>query len=162
MNTIYPNDIVILEPLNITDAHRFYEIYRQPVFSVNGRNNVFLENETAQAFTKRIILACDFIFTIRPMGNEALIIGDCALHHWNKENHEIEIGGSLLPAYWGQGYMPAAFKHLMDIARDWFNVKTLIGKTQPDNCNAIRLAEKMGFEKVYEDFQNTIFRKHLG
>lgn len=161
MNAVYSNELVLLKPLDISDARRFYEIYKQPVFFENGGNNVFLENETAPAFTERIRSTCECIFTIRPTGNKDLIIGDCALHHWNRATNEIEIGGSLFQAYWGKGYMKSAFELLMNIARDWLNIKVLIGKTQPDNHNAIRLAEKMGFEKVYEDFEKTILQKRL-
>jgi len=61
-----------------------------------------LANKTSTEFTRRIISLCEFIFTIRSKENPDRIVGDCALHHWNKETNEIVIGGSLYPEYWGK------------------------------------------------------------
>ncbi|HMR83145.1 MAG TPA: GNAT family N-acetyltransferase [Niabella sp.] len=106
---------VILNHLTVKDAYFFYKLYAHPELIVNFDESPFLQNETPVQFTERIISHCEYIFTIRPADHPNLVIGDCALHHWDKQKEEIVIGGSLLPEYWGKGYMQAAFELLTGI-----------------------------------------------
>lgn len=159
------NDKVILNNLTVTDAGFLYKIYTHPALTVNFDESPFLQNETPTEFTERIISLCEYIFTIKPTDKPNdkpnLIIGDCALHHWDKQNNEIVIGGSLFPEYWGKGFMQAAFELLTEIAKQELGVKTLLGLTKTRNIKAIRLVEKMGFVKHQIDEQNTIMRKEI-
>lgn len=158
---MYSNKKVKLEKLTENDADIFYEIYSHPQLTINFDESPFLANETPTEFTKRIISLCEFIFTIRLTENPDIIIGDCALHHWNKETNEIVIGGSLIPEYWGKGLMQSAFELLTMIAKQDLGIKTLLGPTKTRNHKAIRLVEKMGFEKHQVDGNDTIMRKEL-
>ncbi|MBF6596813.1 MAG: GNAT family N-acetyltransferase [Fermentimonas sp.] len=155
------NDKVILEKLSVNDANIFYSLYANPHLSGDFDESSFLQNETPTHFTERIITSCKYIFTIRPKDNPELIIGDCALHHWNQQKREIEIGGSLLPKYWGKGYMQAAFELLIIIAKKELRVEALLGQTKTSNIKAIRFSEKMGFVKHQIDGQATIMRKEI-
>lgn len=155
------NHKVILTPLTVKDADFFYKIYTHPALTVNFDESPFLPNETSTAFTERIISSCVYIFTVRPTEQPHLMIGDCALHHWDQQNHEIVIGGSLLPEYWGKGYMQAAFELLIEMAKQELGVKTLLGSTKTRNSKAIRLVEKMEFIKYQVDEQDTIMRKEI-
>lgn len=158
---MYSNDKVILEQLTENDADFFYEIYSLPQLTVNFDESPFLPDETPIEFTKRIILLSEFIFTIRPITQLELIIGDCALHHWNKDTNEIVIGGSLFPAYWGKGFMQSAFELLAEFAKKESGVKALLGMTKTRNHKAIRLVEKMGFVKYQIDENEITMRKEL-
>ena len=158
---MYPNDKVILEQLTENDADFFYEIYSLPQLTVNFDESPFLPDETPIEFTKRIISLSEFIFTIRPITQPELIIGDCALHHWNKDTNEIVIGGSLFPAYWGKGFMQSAFELLAEFAKKELGVKALLGMTKTRNHKAIRLVEKMGFVKYQIDENEITMRKEL-
>lgn len=158
---MYSNNKVILEQLTENDADFFFDIYSNPQLTENFDESPFLPNETAVEFTKRIILLCELTFTIRPKENPDLIVGDCALHHWNKETSEIVIGGSLFPEYWGKGLMQSAFELLTVVAKQDLGVKILLGLTKTRNFKAIRLVEKMGFEKHQVDDNDTIMRKEL-
>jgi ribosomal-protein-alanine N-acetyltransferase len=73
-------------------------------------------------------------------------IGICALHHWNKETKTIEIGGTLLPAYWGSEIMKECFQQLIQFAYNEFGIDKVIGKTYSENKRAIQLVKKLGFE----------------
>ena len=158
---MYSNDKVILEKLSLNDAHIFYSLYANRQLNENYDESPFLQNETPTHFTERIITSCKYIFTIRPKDNPDLIIGDCALHHWNQQKREVEIGGSVFPKYWGKGYMQAAFELLTIIAKQELEVEALLGQTKTRNIKAIRFAEKMGFEKHQLDGQDTIMRKEI-
>ncbi len=158
---LHSNDKVILEPLTENDAEIFYLLYADPLLKVNFDKEPFLPGESPLAFTKRIISLCDFIFTIRPTYDPALIIGDCALHHWDKEQEQIFIGGSLVPAFWGKGYMSSAFQILAGVAKQVMGVKYLLGQTSAHNLNAIRMAEKMGFAIQEVNINEVIIKKSI-
>lgn len=158
---MYKNKKVILVPLSDSDSGAFYSIYNQPDFWKAGINMVFQCQETPEMFTNRIMSLCSRIFTIRPAGDYGLIIGDAALHHWNRETNEIEIGGSLFSEYRGKGYMKCAFELLLDMAKNEMGIKKVIGKTTPDNTAAIRLAEKIGFKKDTDDMDGIVLKRHL-
>lgn len=55
----------------------------------------------------------------------------------------------------------SAFNLLTDMARDKLGIKALLGTTKTRNFKAIRLVEKMGFEKVKIDGQDTIMKKTI-
>ncbi|MEZ0453686.1 GNAT family N-acetyltransferase [Sphingobacterium thalpophilum] len=155
------NDQVVLCPLTEADADFFYAIYSHPQLAVNFDESPFLENETAIGFTKRIISVCEYNFTIRSTENPQIIIGDCALHHWDQTTEQIAIGGSLLPEYWGKGFMQAAFGLLFLLAKENLGVKSIVAVTTTRNHKAIRLAEKMGFKKIEANEVDTVLRKEL-
>jgi ribosomal-protein-alanine N-acetyltransferase len=158
---MYSNDKVVLEPLKDEDADFFYNLYTYPELIIDLGGSPFLTGETPTGFTRRIASLCEFIFTIRPKEHPDLMVGDCALHHWNKEAGEISIGGALVPECWGTGLMQSAFELLTVIAKQELGVKTLIGQTKTGNHKAIRLAEKMGFIKYSVDADETIMRKEI-
>jgi ribosomal-protein-alanine N-acetyltransferase len=155
------SDEVILEPLTEKDAGFFYGLYSHPQLTVNFDESPFLANETPTEFTRRIISGCEFIFTIRPIANPELVIGDCALHHWNKETNEIVIGGSLFPEYWGKGFMQSAFDLLTAIAKQDLGITALLARTKNKNLRAIRLVEKSGFKRHQVDDNETIMRREV-
>lgn len=158
---MYKNDKIILKELTKEDADYLYNIYSHPEVRLNLDESPFLENETAVEFTERIISICEYIFTIRTVQEPNIIIGDCALHHWNKENKEIAIGGSLFPQYWGKNYMKYAFELLHEIAKNELGVKTIIGVTNTINKKAIRMVEKMGYLKHKVDENDIIMKREI-
>ena len=158
---MHSNNTVILRELTVNDAEIFYKIYSDPLIVLNFDESPFLDNETPAQFTERIISSCNYIYTIRPVGNPNLIIGDCALHHWDNKKKEIAIGGSLFPEYCGLGYMKDAFGQLIKIAKQELGVNTIFGQTKTRNINAIRFVEKIGFIKHQSDEQHTILRMEI-
>lgn len=155
------NEKILLKPLTVDDADFIHKIYTHPALTVNFDESPFLPNETVEQSTARLIEVCQYIFTIRPIENPDLIIGDCALHHWDEEKKEVVIGGSLFPEYWGKGLMQSAFELLTEIAKQELGAKVLLGPTKTRNEKAIRLVEKMGFAKYHVDEQDTIMRKEI-
>ncbi|HAO07662.1 MAG TPA: hypothetical protein DCQ50_11865 [Chryseobacterium sp.] len=158
---ILSDKIVVLKKLSLEDAESYYKIYSHPAIIMSYDESPFLKNETPAQFTERIIRLCEYIFTIRPANQPHLIIGDCALHHWNKQQKSIEIGGSLFPDFWGKGYMKAAFELLIKFSKQQLAVKSIYGSTSASNAKAIRLVQKMGFEKYQLNGPNIIMKKEI-
>ncbi|HMR83772.1 MAG TPA: GNAT family N-acetyltransferase [Niabella sp.] len=151
---------ILLKRLTIEDAEAFHNLYF-PKFKQGRQSEVHIGiDKTPSEFAEFIASVCNEIFTIRMAANPDIIIGDCALHHWNKENYEIEIGGFLLPAYWGKGIMANAFGHLICLAREEYNAETLVAKTEPINKNALKFAKKMGFDfRTFEENKVVLFKR---
>ncbi len=158
---MYANEKVIFEQLSVDNADFIYALYSHPQLAEYFDESPFIQNETPLLFTKRISSHCAYIFTIRPADQPNLIMGECALHHYNQQKRAIEIGGSLLPEFWGQGFMQSAFELLTTIAKQELGVETLIGQTNARNYRAIRLAEKMGFEKQPSGNGSVTMRKDI-
>ncbi|WP_057940270.1 GNAT family N-acetyltransferase [Algoriphagus resistens] len=142
MQEKFKNDKILLKRLAVNDADQYYKLYT----AQNGRYHDYSSIKPIE-FTEQIIAKCNCIFTIRSVQDSTKIIGDCALHHWNKEKNEMEIGGLLLPHYWGRGFMASAFQILADLAKKEFGIQTLIARTESTNSKALRFAMKNGFAK---------------
>ena len=112
-------------------------------------------------FTKHIISLCNNIYTIRTIDNQSEIIGDCALHDWNKEKKEIEIGGTLLPEYLGKGIMKSAFELLIEFAQKEYAVDKIIAKTEITNDKALKFAEKIDLKKFEINDKTILLEKRL-
>jgi [ribosomal protein S5]-alanine N-acetyltransferase len=152
---------IILKPLVRADADFLYSMYTNPAIAANYKEPPFSDGESADSFATRLISVCEAIFTIRLVDSPDIAIGDCALHHWNPDTKEIEIGGCLMPAYWGKGLMKEAFELLSVLARTKFDAHSLIGNTELTNLKAARLVEKMGFKRDRIEGENLLFRKML-
>ena len=56
-----------------------------------------------------------------------------------------DIGFSLLPSYWSQGYALEASRTVMNQARQVHGLNTLLAITNSDNASSIRLLSTLGF-----------------
>ncbi len=156
------NKQLLLKRLTEKDAIAFHSLY----FPKDGQESEKVEsNENCRAafeFTESIISQCNDIFTIRTTANPEKIIGDCALHHWNKQKNEIEFGGSLLPDYWGKGLMATAFLIMIPYAQQTYAIKKVVANTTAENINALKFAAKLGFRIVETMENNVLLEKDLG
>lgn len=157
MDTVLRKDNIILKQLSDEDALGFYHLYNPeaaPGHPVTG-------TKTPLEFTRHIISLCNMIFSIRMAADPGVIIGDCALHDRDEVEGEIEIGGTLVPAYWGEGVMKTAFELLIVRAQQQYPVDKIIAKTEQENLNAIKFAQKMGFKIAGVDAGIVLLKKQL-
>lgn len=141
---------IILKEMSVKDSESFYRLYFEDKSAIQDQTTNE-EHMNPVQFTEHILSLCEELYSIRTVENEHIIIGDCALHHWNPEEKKIEIGGSLLPKYWGKGIMSAAFELLTGLAKEKYQVNVLVAKTEITNLKALKFAEKLGFQKMSND-----------
>ncbi|WP_257666147.1 GNAT family N-acetyltransferase [Parapedobacter tibetensis] len=144
---VLSNSKVVLNVLTYADAEPFFRLYSNPEL-YDADECPIQSGDTPESFSLRIVARCEMVWTIRLATCPDAIIGDCALHHWDSENAEIEFGGSLLPEFWGQGIMPSAFQSVIAFAKEEYGVKSVVSHTLTGNQKAIRFANKMGFKQV--------------
>ena len=144
-----------LTVLTHNDAADFFDLY------CHTQEKAIKSGEDAEQFAVRIAASCEMIWTIRLCCYPHSIIGDCALHDWDKDTEEIAFGGSLIPKYWGQGIMAAAFHLVATFAGEFYQVKSIKCTTSPANRQARRFAEKLGFKQCGITADTVLLKKKL-
>ncbi|MBL7704271.1 MAG: GNAT family N-acetyltransferase [Taibaiella sp.] len=157
MDTVMSKGNIILKTLSDEDALAFYRLYNPE----GALEHVITGGKSPLEFTRHIISLCDEIYSIRMLDAPDIIIGDCALHDLNQSNREIEIGGTLLPGYWGKGIMKAAFELLIARAQQQYLVDKIIAKTEKGNLKALKFAQKMGFKTTTTKGDSVMLIKYL-
>ena len=157
-NTILRNSNIILQPVTKAHAAFIYNLYTNPLVAADLEPGIFLPAETPEEFTTRILAACEYWWVIM-LAKPARPVGDCALHHPNREQHEIETGGALLPDYWGQGIMRAAIDLMAGFACKTLQMQYLTATTAAHNTKALCMAEKAGFGLHRSDSTSVILRR---
>lgn len=76
-----------------------------------------------------------------------VFMGDFSFWRIDKKNHRAEIGYTLLPDYWGNGYMQEAMTVLLDFGFRKLNLHSIEANINPDNENSRKLLLKLGFKK---------------
>lgn len=72
-------------------------------------------------------------------------IGDISFWRLIREHYRVEIGYSLHPDYWQQGYMTEAARCAIDYAFSILHVHSIEANVNPNNIASIRLLEKINF-----------------
>lgn len=160
-NSWQVNEDIFLSPLQEADAESYWALYEQPLVQRHYESSPFKPGETEAEFTCRIRGLCEHIWTIRKFSAPGIVIGDCALHDWNKEAGEMEIGGVLHPAHWGEGIMINVMKYVINFAAVELGVGKMNAKTSKYNDNAIRLLHKLGFFEIGAEGNTVLFQKSL-
>lgn len=65
--------------------------------------------------------------------------------------NEVEVGYGSLPKYWGKGYAKEMLKCLMDHAKSYSEIKTLVGIVNANNKVSMKILEKHNFRLIIED-----------
>lgn len=79
--------------------------------------------------------------------DEKKMIGSFAFWRIIKNHCRAEFGYSLLPEYWGKGYMEESFQTLIGFAFKNMGIHSLEANVNPGNDRSIRLLERFGFRK---------------
>ena len=79
-------------------------------------------------------------------------LGDCGLT-WQEVNGrlELEVGYHMRTDVQGRGYASEAAAACKDLARDVLHVQQLVAIIHPDNAASLRVAEKIGMQRIEEE-----------
>jgi len=142
------SSLLHLQSLTLADADFVYQLYTNDLVCQSYESPPISSKEESVPFIQRITQPDCFVFLIGLLPDRQPA-GVCALHHWNKTKETIEIGGTLLPDYWGRGIMKETFRLLLSFAYETLGVKSVLANTQTTNIKAIRMATKLGFQKIH-------------
>jgi len=79
--------------------------------------------------------------------NSEKFIGDIAYWKIKTKDHRAEIGYSLLPAYWGNGYATEALEAILKWGFHQLKLHSVNADINPSNKASRRLLQKMGFKQ---------------
>jgi len=150
-----------LKPLTIKDADAAYHLFSLKEVADFYDTKPIEHNESAMVFTYRIIKGSNYIWKVTRTEEADTLIGICALHKWDVTNKTIEIGGTLLPKWWNQNIMGTAFKEIIAFANKKIGVNQILARTSPTNIQAIRLVEKLGFQRINLSVNEIFLRLNL-
>jgi ribosomal-protein-alanine N-acetyltransferase len=85
------------------------------------------------------------------------MIGYIGLWRIIYENVRAELGYSLHPDFWGNGYMKEAIGEVLRFGFNEMNVHSIEDSVNPNNISSINLLKKMGFVKEAHFRQNYYF-----
>jgi ribosomal-protein-alanine N-acetyltransferase len=85
------------------------------------------------------------------------MIGYVCYHRLMRECSRAEIGYSLTPDKWGNGYAIESVKRLVEFGFGEMNLHSIEANVNPDNEASIRLLDKIGFKKEAHFRENYLF-----
>jgi [ribosomal protein S5]-alanine N-acetyltransferase len=144
-----------LELRTFTDADipAAHAIYSDPeVMRYVGRGAVSSENETRGMLAAYAAhqAAHGFSFWAVVERETGTLIGDAGLFFSQSIGPEVEVGYTLARSAWGQGYATEAARAALEWT--WASVETdqLISLIAPGNAASIRVAERLGLDRLRE------------
>ncbi|MGI6739803.1 MAG: GNAT family N-acetyltransferase [Christensenellales bacterium] len=75
------------------------------------------------------------------------MIGTIGISGYSKRDSSAEIGYSLSPEYWGQGYGTEALKSIIDYSFNTLKLNRIEAKSDTRNIASVKLLEKCGFKR---------------
>ena len=114
--------------------------------------NEFIENRIAKEIN---IPATWFQFVIIRKENDE-VIGDIGVHFIEGKNDTVEIGCTIAKNYHGNGYAIEALDAIIDFLYGEFGKKKIIAEIEQGNDKAVRLIERLGFERISQTEEGLI------
>lgn len=84
-------------------------------------------------------------------------IGDFSFWRLDFKNHRAEIGYTLKPNYWGNGFMTETIECILDFGFNSFHLHSVEANINPANENSRKLLLKTGFQKEAYFRENYFF-----
>ena len=76
-----------------------------------------------------------------------IVMGFVNYHHRETWNHRLEVGFLLGRPYWKRGLMSEALDAVLEYCFERLEIERVEVTMSPDNDNAVRLAERLGFQR---------------
>ena len=133
-----------------TDARVMAYMDTQPYTAINDAEVAIQRNQKAFADKKGINWAL-----IDKASQE--FIGYFGYWRLFRENCRGEIGYSLKPTYWGQGYMTEAFQTLIPFGFEQIRLHSIEANINPDHQSSEQLLVNFGFKKEAHFRENYFF-----
>lgn len=115
-------------------------IARQPAKTMEDAHEVIAKIHRTFAEKNSISWATE----IKSTGKLA---GGFGLYRFDHDNHRAEIGGEMLPAYWGQRLAPEAVGKVIQFGFETVGLHTIEARIWPENKSVVSLLKHFGFEE---------------
>lgn len=92
------------------------------------------------------------------LSDDPRIIGDISIWRIDKKNHRGEVGYSILPEFWKNGFMSEAMTEILRFAFEEIRLHSLEANTSVDNAASHALLRKFGFVQEAHFKENWEYR----
>jgi RimJ/RimL family protein N-acetyltransferase len=143
---------LILRPMEDNDAAALFEIYGDPLVMKYTDEAPFPDQDTVALMLKSVRtllaegLSLEWAIVTRDGGE---VVGTCGLHSFDTILRVAEAGCLLRRSDWGKGLMAEAIGVVMHFAKDVMQLHRLIADVDPDNKQAQRLFQKLGYKREH-------------
>jgi len=156
-NTNYQR--IVLKKLRLAEAEDFFHLHDYPaIFGKYIQELNMEEEETALAFTKRLLWLTEGIYTIRLSTDPQLIIGSALIYRGGESKNEFHFGGTTLPAYQGRGILLNAFDQIIELSKYCYNIPEVKVFLNVASNQASSTMSKLGFVSKQN---NLLYSKRL-
>lgn len=115
-------------------------IARQPVKTMDEAQEVI--NKIHRTFAEK-----NSISWATELKVSSVLTGGFGLYRFDHDNHRAEIGGEMLPAYWGQRLAMEAVDAVIQFGFEVIGLHTIEARIWPENKSVIHLLTHFGFQK---------------
>ena len=168
---ILETERLIISKFSVDDAPFFLELVNTPhwIKYIGDRNIKTLklaEEQIRNGHLKSYETNGFGFYKLLLKDQENKPIGTCGLIKREALEHA-DIGFAMLPNYEGKGFGFEASKAIIKLAKETFNLNTVLAITLPNNVSSIKLLEKLGlsFQKRVKPFEGDeellLFAKNL-
>jgi len=81
------------------------------------------------------------------MKSTGILAGGFGLYRFDHDNHRAEIGGEMLPAYWGQRLAIEAVGTVIQFGFEVIGLHTIEARIWPENKSVVNLLKHFGFKE---------------
>lgn len=158
---VLETDRLVLRRLSLEDAPVIYQLRSDVEVAALTGKAPFLHINEAVAYINKIdnlINNDESIYWVASYKGDNAMIGAACLWNFDIQNETVELGYELLPEFQGKGIMVEIITCILRYAFEVMGIKTIVACPSSDNPPSVKLLEKMGFEIVQSDYQNT----HVG
>lgn len=138
-----------LRPLRAEDTAAIYAIYSDARVQRYSSHAPWTTMEQAQEFVTRELEVFGQASSLRlwlVRREDERLIGQCTLFSISAQNRRAEIGYSMAPDMWGQGYMDEALRALVDYGFNTLDLIRIEADIDPRNLASARSLDRLGFE----------------
>lgn len=151
---------LILRKITIDDAPFIYEIRSNDEVMKFMDSNPHLSIQDSKKFIEKGLQTYskkEGIFWSIINKDSKVHMGDIAIWKIIRDDHRGEIGYTLLPQFWGHGYMSEALSSIIKFGFQELKLHSFQAEINPENENSKNLLRKIGFKKEAYFVENRFF-----
>jgi ribosomal-protein-alanine N-acetyltransferase len=146
-----------LEPSDLDAVHEYASLLEVVLHQEWGPNTIEETREFIASGVLGNLLPDSRTVELAAVLNDGNLIGSYRAT-LSEDGSEAEIGYSLNPRYWNQGYASEAAKRLVDYLVRERHVREIFATSRPENLASIHVLKKLGMQQVDLYRKNVLIR----
>jgi len=153
-------DLRVMVPADVDAVHSYMsreDVCEYLLFTPRDRDAV-AEKVAEFAARTRLAVAHDFVELAVVRREDDQLLGHIYFALESVENESAEIGWTLHPDHFGQGYASEAASAVLDLAFDVIGLHRVVAKLDPRNDASVSLCRRLGMREEAHHVQDLMFK----